>query len=319
MIRNAKMIFKGIIPKSLFSKIARVILLVSFIATSVQAWAQDYMIFTNDTLLQGYDSSMQDRFVLKSKPLNISKDEAIRMEDRSPAFAAYRDNYFVTGIPLNKKVTTKVADAVFQLSIRHRITKSILPFNTFAYLTYTQKSFWNIYTESSPFRDTNYNPGLGIGKYLFHNNKLAGAAFLQVMHESNGRDGDDSRSWNYLSLSMKYYLNARLSLFGEFWVPYFVDADNNKDLTDYRGLGYLSANYISNKHKWWLSAEVNPRDGVENINTTLSAAYRISERANQYLFVRFFQGYGESQKDYDKYSINIRVGICIKPDFYSMF
>ncbi len=318
MIHNANMIFKNITPQLFSSKVFRgyILMLFSLVYTSVSA--QDYMIFTNDSLRQGYDQSMKNPYILKPKQLNISKDEAIGMADRSPAFAVYRDNYFVTGIPLNKKVTNETADAAFQISIRHRLTKSILPFNTFAYLTYTQKSFWNIYAESSPFRDTNYNPGLGLGKYLFHNNKLAGAAFLQLMHESNGRDGDESRSWNYLSLSMKYYLNARLSLFGEFWLPY-VDGDNNKDLTDYRGLGYLSVNYISNKHKWWLSADINPRDGVENINTTLTAAFRISERANQYLFARFFQGYGESQRDYNKYVINIRVGICIKPDFYSMF
>ena len=318
MIHNANMIFKNITPHLFSSKVFRgyILMLFSLVYTSVSA--QDYMIFTNDSLRQGYDQSMKNPYILKPKQLNISKDEAIGMADRSPAFAVYRDNYFVTGIPLNKKVTNETADAAFQISIRHRLTKSILPFNTFAYLTYTQKSFWNIYAESSPFKDTNYNPGLGLGKYLFHNNKLAGAAFLQLMHESNGRDGDESRSWNYLSLSMKYYLNARLSLFGEFWLPY-VDGDNNKDLTDYRGLGYLSVNYISNKHKWWLSADINPRDGVENINTTLTAAFRISERANQYLFARFFQGYGESQRDYNKYVINIRVGICIKPDFYSMF
>lgn len=318
MIRNANMIFKSIIQKSFSPKVFRVYILISFSLVSASAWPQDYMIFTNDSLRQGYDKSMKNPYILKPKQLNISKDEAIGMADRSPAFAVYRDNYFVTGIPLNKNVTNGTADAAFQISIRHRITKSILPFNTFAYLTYTQKSFWNIYAESSPFRDTNYNPGLGLGRYLFHNNRLAGAAFLQLMHESNGRDGDDSRSWNYLSLSMKYYFNPRLNLFGEFWLPY-VDGDNNKDLTDYRGLGYLSANYISNKHRWWLSAEINPRDGVENINTTLTVAFRISEKANQYLFARFFQGYGESQKDYNTYVINIRVGICIKPDFYSMF
>lgn len=318
MIHNANMIFKNITSQLFNQKAFRVYILISFSIVYASVSAQDYMIFTNDSLRQGYEKSMKNPYILKPKQLNISKDEAIGIADRSPAFAVYRDNYFVTGIPLNKKVTNETADAAFQISIRHRLTKSILPFNTFAYLTYTQKSFWNIYAESSPFRDTNYNPGLGLGKYLFHNNKLAGAAFLQLMHESNGRDGDESRSWNYLSLSMKYYLNARLSLFGEFWLPY-VDGDNNKDLTDYRGLGYLSVNYISNKHKWWLSADINPRDGVENINTTLTAAFRISERANQYLFARFFQGYGESQRDYNKYVINIRVGICIKPDFYSMF
>ncbi len=135
---------------------------------------------------------------------------------------------------MNKEITSKSADASFQVSIRQRLTKSILPFKSFLYLTYSQKSFWDIYAESSPFKDTNYNPGLGLGKYLFYKNKLVGAAFVQVKHESNGREGEESRSWNYLSLSMKYYFNARFNLAGEFWVPW-VDGSNNKDLLDYRG------------------------------------------------------------------------------------
>jgi len=250
---------------------------------------------------------------------SVTEQEAIRIADSSPAFAVYRDNYFVTGIPLNKNVTKETADAAFQISIRHRLTKSILPFNTFAYLTYTQKSFWDIYAESSPFRDSNYNPGLGLGKYLFRNNKPVGGAFIHITHESNGRDGDDSRSWNYVSLSMKYYPDSRLFLSGEFWLPYTAFGKNSEELIDYKGYGCLSVNYLSNNKKWWLSADILPRKDIVNVNTILTAAFNISEKSNQYLFARFFQGYGESQMDYEKYVINIRVGICIKPDFYNMF
>jgi phospholipase A1 len=250
---------------------------------------------------------------------NMPEDEVIKIVDKSPAFAIYRDNYFVTGVPLNKEVNKKTADAAFQISIRHRLTKSVLPFKTFAYLTYTQKSFWDLYDESSPFRDSNYNPGLGLGKYLFRDNKLVGATFVQIMHESNGRDSTDSRSWNYLSLSMKYYLNPNFSLYGECWLPYTAFGKNSKDLIDYKGYFCLSANYISSNKKWWFSADILPRKDFVNVNTTLTAAFMASKRANQYFFLRFFQGYGESQKDYDKYTINVRVGICIKPDFYSIF
>lgn len=159
---------------------------------------------------------------------------------------------------------------------------------------------------------------MGLGKYIFHNKQLVGAAFVQIKHESNGKDSLDSRSWNYLSLSMKYFFNARFNLSGEFWIPY-VDGENNGDLIDYRGLGYISINYISNKQKWWLSADLNQRKGFGNINTTLSAAVRFSKNSNQYLFLRFFQGYGESLIDYNKYSMNVRIGICIKPNFYDIF
>lgn len=287
-------------------------------SSSILSAQEDIISVASDSIKKEYNKMMQDPNIFKPRQFKISEDELLKMADKLPSFAVYKDTYFVTGVPLNEEITNESTDATFQISIRQRLTKSVLPFKTFAYLTYTQKSFWDIYAESSPFRDTNYNPGIGLGKYLFYNNKLVGAAFAQIRHESNGRDGDDSRSWNYLSLSMKYYFNTKLNIATEFWIPY-VDGGNNKDLLDYKGLGYISFNYMSDKSKWWLSADINPRKGFLNMNTTLTAGLRISERSNQYLFARFYQGYGESLLDYNKYTMNIRVGICIKPDFYNVF
>ena len=298
-------------------KIFHAIIILLLISPALLA-QDDIMNITDDSIRQVYyDKAMRDRNIFRPKHFEISEDDAIKLADRRPSFAVYRDTYFVTGAPLNREITNNSADATFQISIRQRLTKSVLPLKTFAYLTYSQKSFWNIYAESSPFKDTNYNPGLGLGKYIFYKNKLVGAAFVQVKHESNGRDKDDSRSWNYLSLSMKYFFNARFNLSGEFWAPW-VDGENNKDLLDYRGIGFISINYTSNKQRWWLSADMNPKKGF-GINTNLTAGFKISDRSNQYLFAKFYQGYGESLLDYNKYTMNIRVGICIKPDFYNVF
>jgi len=272
----------------------------------------------NDSLKNLYVEAMKDPNIFKLNQIEMTEDEAIRIMDKFPSFAVFKDTYFVTGIPLNKKITNESADATFQISVRQRLTKSVFPFNTFAYLTYTQKSFWDIYAESSPFRDTNYNPGIGFGKVLFYKNKLVGGAFVQVKHESNGRAKEESRSWNYLSVSTKYYFNARVNIGGEIWAP-FVDGEENKDLIDYKGLGTFSINYASNKHKWWLSAEINPRKGFGNINTVATVSFKISDSSNQYLFARYSNGYGESLLDYDKFTTNIRIGICIKPDFYSIY
>ena len=207
---------------------------------------------------------------------------------------------------------------MFQISIRHRLTKSILPFGTFAYLTYTQKSFWNIYAESSPFRDTNYNPGVGLAKVILHKNRLLGVAFIQIKHESNGREKEESRSWNYLSLAAKYYINPQFNISGEFWIPY-VDGDNNKDLLDYKGLGQINVSLTDARQKWWLEMQLNQRKGFGNINTIASIAFKVSKSSNQYLFLRFQDGYGDSLLDYNKYSMNVRIGMCIKPDFYSIY
>lgn len=108
--------------------------------------------------------------------------------DALPAFGVYKDHCFSAGIPLNESIDKNTADALFQISIRHRLTKSRFPFNTFLYFTYTQKSFWNIYAKSSSLRDSNYNPTLGLGKYIIRNNVSKGTAFLQIEHESHGRE-----------------------------------------------------------------------------------------------------------------------------------
>ncbi len=271
-----------------------------------------------DSLYHDYEEMIKSFPAYTPKPIEISEERLRSVLDAQPSFAVYKDVFFVTGIPLDRKIDRNTADAMFQISIRQRLTKSYLPFNTFAYLTYTQKSFWDIYAESCPFRDNNYNPGIGVGKYITKNNKLKGAAFIQIEHESNGKDSIDSRSWNYLSFYLRYFYNPRLVFGLKAWIP-FVDGENNKDLLDYRGLATISANFITKNNKWWFSAELNPRKGFGNVNTVLTAAFRVSKNQNQYLYARFYNGKGDSLIEYNQYSMNIRFGICIKPDFYSVY
>ena len=226
--------------------------------------------------------------------------------------------FFATGFPLNKTLNRQTSDVLFQISIRHRLTRSHLPFHSFLYLTYTQKSFWDIYAESAPFKDNNYNPGIGLGRYIVHNNKLYGITVLQIEHESNGKGGLESRSWNMLSLSAKYFINYRLSVSGKVWLP-FVDGGENKDLLNYRGLGYLLVEYLSKNQRWWITADINPRKKVININSTVTVSYQISKNNNLYLYARFFEGEGENLLDFNKHTMNLRFGFCIKPDFSSIF
>lgn len=274
--------------------------------------------FSNDTLEYLLERYVKETVIYQKKQFNMSEEDIKRALDAMPSFGVFRDVYFVTGIPLDEKITRESADAMFQVSIRQRLTKSYLPFNTFLYATYTQKALWDIYSESSPFHDINFNPGIGLGRYIIYHNKLAGAVFMQIEHESNGKDQEESRSWNYVSFSGKYFLNPRFNAALKFWIPY-VDGQNNRDLLDYKGLGSLAFNFLTSSNKWWISGELNPRKGFGNINTTVTAAFRVSKSGNQYLYARFYNGKGESLLDYSEYSMNIRLGVCIKPDFYSIY
>ena len=92
------------------------------------------------------------------------KDSLYRAVESIPPFGIYKDNYIVTGTSFSGgRVTKDNSDAKFQISLRHRLIKSILPLHTYLFLTYTQKSFWEIYKDSKPFYENNYNPTLGFG------------------------------------------------------------------------------------------------------------------------------------------------------------
>lgn len=296
------------------------LLLALFLPCTCHVWSQDQNVrFETDTALILQDSIIQKVKLYKPKQMEASEEFILEAIKREAPFGIYKDNFFVTGIPLNKKPSRSTSDALFQISIRHRITRNVLPFNTFLYLTYTQKSFWNIYGESSPFRDNNYNPGLGLGKHLILNNKFKGAAFVQFEHESNGQ-GDSilSRSWNYLSFTGKYFYNPLVAVQLKLWIPY-VDGGANKDLIDHRGIGVISIEQLTNNGLWWFSGDINPRKGFGNVNIRLNVAYLLSRRLNQYLFLQYYNGYGEDLLDYNRFTSQLRIGICMKPSFYSAY
>jgi phospholipase A1 len=250
--------------------------------------------------------------------LEISEDEILKMLDRQPSFGMYKDNYIITGIPVDKEINRYTADAKFQLSIRHRLTKTVLPFNSFLTLTYTQKSFWDLFADSAPFKDTNYNPGLTLSKPFIRKNKLEGMLLFALEHESNGKDSVSSRSCNYFTLTGVYFFNASLSVQAKLWAGWL--GMENKDIySKYRGYGMIAANYRTVNDRFWVSAVINPREKFGNFNTQLELNIKLAPKANQYLFFQWYQGYGESLLDYKLYTSMLRVGVCIKPPLRNIY
>jgi phospholipase A1 len=248
----------------------------------------------------------------------VDEDALLKEIDRQPSFGLYKENYFITGIPLDRKISKHSADAKFQISIRQRLSKTVLPYNTLLMLTYTQKSFWDIYAKSSPFADNNYNPGLALTKPLIYKNRLRGVAIVAVEHESNGQ-GDSllSRSWNYLTVTGGYFLNPYISLQAKVWAGW--SDGENKDLHKYRGYGLIAVNYCDLKDRFLASATINPRNKFGRFNTQLELSLKLSRKSNQYLFLQWYQGYGESFLEYNKYSSMLRFGICIRPPLRNLY
>lgn len=247
----------------------------------------------------------------KSKTREVSEEEISYLLDRQPSFGMYKDNYFISGIPTNKEISKYTADAKFQISFQQRLTKAILPFNTFLMLTYTQKSFWSIYENSSPFADNNYNPGIAFMKPLVFKNQLKGMGSFAFEHESNGKDSINSRSWNYFVLSFSYFFNTCFSIQSKVWAGWLCE--ENADLFHYRGYGLVAFNYRSVHDRIWISTIINPRKKLGNFNTQIEINLRLASKANQYLFIQYYNGYGEGLLEYSQYRSMLRLGLCIKP------
>lgn len=268
------------------------------------------------------DTTKQSHFILKTDDVldkvfkpdpEFIADSLIKVFDDTPSFGIYKDNYIALGTDLFHKPDKYNSDAKFQISVIQRLTNSILPFKTYLFLTYTQLAVWDVFQESFPFRDINFNPTVGLGKPLIYNNRYLGDISLQLEHESNGKDGDASRSWNKISFSSQLKINRHWSYFGKLWIP-FVDGENNRDIVHYNGWGIFALTY-NQKDKFNISFIVNHRPGLFNANLALNVSYRLFKEENQYLFFQVYNGYGENLLNYNQFSQRFRLGFVIKPNF----
>lgn len=252
------------------------------------------------------------------KPLNTDSLKRA-FADRHYYFGLYKDNYFIFGPPVNHKPDKHNTNIKFQISIAQKLTKSTLPWGTYLYLFYTQKVFWNVLENSMPMTDLNFNPGIGLTKPLFIKDRFVGKLSLILEHESNGRDGEESRSWNKLSFGGSIMVDPNFVVSGKFWIP-IIDGVNNKDILKYCGIYQVGWQFQSANRKFSLGVTLTRRaKGIFNYNTCIEAAWRWSTQSNQYLFLQFYNGYGEGLLDYKVYSSHIRAGIVIKPTLFSEF
>lgn len=248
-------------------------------------------------------------------PLDI--DSVKQDFSNQPYFGLYKDNYFIFGPAIGPKISKHNTNVKFQISISQRLTRSTLPWGTYLYLFYTQKCFWNVLEESLPMTDLNFNPGIGITKPLFVKNRYIGKMTFLIEHESNGRDSIQSRSWNRVALAGNVMVTKNLIVHAKAWIP-IVDGQNNKDIVKYCGFCQFGFHVVSDDKRFSGGLMVVPRKNF-SCNTILDLSYRIFKRDNQYLFLQYYNGYGEGLLDYNKYHSQLRIGILIKPKLFSDF
>lgn len=228
--------------------------------------------------------------------------------------------YFVAG---SRGDTT----ARFQLSFKFRLFDpdgwaTELPVGellTGLHFGYTQTSIWDWSTDSKPFRDSVYKPSFfyEFGPYRQIGSRHTFSAQAGYEHQSNGRDGIESRSidtlfvkpsWRW-DLDHNTHVGASLKMFD------YTDRDpTNRDISRYRGYALLGVE-IGNDDGWLLKAESYP--GSQG-SLQLDLSYRLKRLlladagAGGFLHLQYFNGYGESLVDYNRSGpAQIRVGFSI--------
>ena len=149
--------------------------------------------------------------------------------------------------------------------------------------------------------------------------KLVGKATVMIEHESNGRAGTASRSWNKVSLAGEAYISPSLMAHAKYWIP-IVDGKYNRDILRYSGLYQAGFQAMSLDDKWVLDMTLVKRKGWDlNFNTIVQLGYRINHNSNQFIMLQYYNGYGETMLDYNQYHSRLRFGLLIRPKFFSDF
>jgi phospholipase A1 len=208
------------------------------------------------------------------------------------------------------------SEVAFQLSIKSKLWEGVLGKDMDLWVGYTQRSFWQLYnSDSSPFRETNYEPELLLN--LPMSTDLLGMTLRTVNfginHQSNGRGGSLSRSWNRIVANFGFEKEnlfsggdtAVLQLKTWYRIPESSNDDDNPDIEDYLGNGEIWGYYLWENHRFGMmvrnNLDFNDNRGAFQVEWSFPLNNRISG------YLQYYTGYGESLLDYD-HTVN-RIGL----------
>lgn len=208
-------------------------------------------------------------------------------------------------------------EAKFQLSLKTPLWSKIYDDNGYLFFAFTQQAYWQAYNSdiSSPFRETNYEPELIllIPHYKPYEEAASRIIGVSLSHQSNGRAGQLSRSWNRLKLSWVTSIGNVFINFEPWYrfkeqrkdTPDDPEGDDNPDITEYMGWFEMSAAYKQDSVTWRLMLRNNLRsDNKGAVRLSYSRPFNQHIR----LYVELFNGYGESLIDYDRSVTRFGIG-----------
>lgn len=271
---------------------------------------QEHRVETFTTMKKEFYQKQIDK--IKDKETDESLEQLITKDF---SLYPYKKNYLLpVNYNFNDIENRNNVETTFQISVEKPISYNFLGLNESISAAYTQKSFWQTTEDSSPFRETNYEPEIFI-QFPYKENSVLKAYKVSIMHSSNGRNDENSRSWNKVYLE-GYYQFANLFLVPKIWyrIPDDKGSDDNPDIEDYYGYGDLTLLYAYKKHTFELLLRNNLKfsesnKGAVELNWTFPLPEFLSTK-NTYGMLQLFSGYGNSLIDYDREINKIGLGIA---------
>lgn len=214
------------------------------------------------------------------------------------------------------------AEIKFQLSIKVPVWTQMFGSPVSLWVAYTNISWWQSFNQalSEVFRETNHEPEIFLDyvtKYHF-----AGLDWrlgrIGFNHQSNGRGGVESRSWNRI-IAQAAAERGRLYLSLRAWLRLpesekedadDVAGDDNPDIEDYLGYGDFTGFYQLGKQNFSMILRNNlQRDNRGSVQLDWSFPFGPVTRLRG--VVQYFNGYGESLIDYNAYTNRIGFGVML--------
>jgi phospholipase A1/A2 len=254
-------------------------------------------------------------------PSPRSENEVAKLVDKPPplAVSVYEPVYFLVG-------GDDGLNAKFQISFRYRLfdgkgaLASRLPWLDDLYLSFSQTALWDLNDLSKPFKDSSYRPRLFFANYdlgRVFDGRIRLGIEGGVGHESNGKDAEDSRSYNML------YMRPTISFgdpegFNVYVAPLihnYIADDENPDLKDYRGyVDWLVGAGSKGGLNFWGVFRKGERStyGSAEFNLSFPLSKLSGGDLTGWLMLQYFGGYGESLIDYNKkLDSQVRLGIAV--------
>jgi outer membrane phospholipase A len=248
-----------------------------------------------------------------------SRRDGVLFPADEPALSVNEPMYFVAG---GTSGGLNDANARFQFSFKYRIfDPDSLPvewWHPFSGLNfaYTQTSLWDLGEDSAPFHDISYRPS------LFWQGAASGKGLMPDMlrggyeHESNGKDGDDSRGIDMFFMQPVWEIgfpDGRSLIFGPKVYGYLNKSSQNRNIQRYQGYADWIFRYGREDGLILATRFRVGTSGRGNAQFDLSYPFRRSffARTGGFLYLQVFKGYGESLLDYNRDSgTQLRAGFA---------